>query len=86
MSAADLIGYVAGVLTTASFLPQVVKTWRSGSARDLSLMWLAAFATGVGLWLVYGILLGAVPIIVPNVITFSLLMVLVALKLRRPGA
>lgn len=77
----DLIGYVAGGLTTASFLPQVVQTWRSRSAGDLNLGWLAAFLTGITLWLVYGVLLGAWPIILCNAVTVALVAILLVLKL-----
>ena len=59
----DLIGYLAGSLTTVAFLPQVVKTWRLRSARDLSLAMLSMFTTGGLCWLLYGIALGRWPII-----------------------
>ncbi len=78
----DLVGYVAAVLTTLAFVPQVVKTWRSKSAGDLSGVTLGAFAGGVFLWLVYGIALKAAPIVAANATTFILAMLLVALKLR----
>ena len=80
--AVDLLGYAAAALTTLAFVPQVVKTWRTKSARDLSGATLAAFCLGVFLWLVYGLALGAAPIIAANAITFLLAAVLVGLKLR----
>jgi len=80
--AIDLLGYAAAILTTLAFVPQVVKTWRSKSARDLSGVTLGAFSLGVILWLVYGIALGAAPIIAANATTFLLSVVLVGLKIR----
>jgi MtN3 and saliva related transmembrane protein len=64
--------FVAATLTTLSFLPQVVRTWRTQSADDLSIAMLLAFGTGVLLWLAYGIATHAMPIIVANAITLAL--------------
>lgn len=77
-----LLGTVAGVLTTASFVPQVLKTWRTRSTADISLGMFSAFTAGVGLWLVYGILIGEIPIIVANAITLGLAGTILAFKLR----
>ena len=76
-----LIGHAAGVLTTLSFLPQVIKAWRSRSTGDLSLVMLLTFLTGIGLWLAYGLAIGALPLILANAVTLSLVLVLLALKL-----
>lgn len=78
----DVLGLAAGTLTTAAFFPQVVKTWRSRSAKDISLGMFGIFAAGVFLWILYGIRLGALPVIVSNVITFALALAIVAFKLR----
>ncbi len=78
----DLIGYLAGSLTTVAFLPQVVKTWKSHSARDLSLAMLAIFTTGVLCWLLYGIALGRWPIIIPNIVTLLLTSAILFFKLK----
>lgn len=77
-----LLGTLAGVLTTASFVPQVLKTWRTRSTADISLGMFSAFTAGVGLWLVYGILIGEIPIIVANAITLGLAGTILAFKLR----
>lgn len=82
MDAANLLGLLAGTLTTASFLPQVIKTWRSRSAGDISLVMFALFSLGVLLWIVYGFTVGAVPIIVANVITLLLSMTILVFKIR----
>jgi len=81
-AALDLIGSLAGLLTTAAFVPQVIKTWRSKSAEDLSLATLVTFTTGVVLWLMYGISLGSLPMIVANTVTFALNILLLAMKWR----
>lgn len=77
-----VLGLVAATLTTISFLPQVVKTWRTKSAKDLSLVMLITFNTGVFLWLVYGIYQNALPIILANSITFILNVIILLIKIR----
>ena len=81
-SMANLIGAVAGTLTTIAFVPQVLKTWRTRRADDVSLLMLLMFTTGVGLWMIYGLMLGAVPIIVANLVTIALALSMIVLKLR----
>ncbi|MBU0726533.1 MAG: SemiSWEET transporter [Alphaproteobacteria bacterium] len=78
----DLIGTLAGALTTFSFLPQVIKTWRSRSTRDISLTMFTVFFTGALLWLVYGMLLESFPIILANAVTMVLVTTVIGLKLR----
>ena len=77
-----LIGYIAGALTTISFIPQVVRAWKLKETRDLSLAMLILFAAGILLWTCYGIWTESLPIIVANVTTFVLILVLLGLKLR----
>lgn len=84
-SAADAIGAVAGTLTTLAFVPQVVKTWRTRQTRDISLTMWVAFWLGVCLWLVYGVLLSAWPIIVANLLTLVLAGVVLGIKLGNRG-
>ncbi|SDX77419.1 MtN3 and saliva related transmembrane protein [Albimonas donghaensis] len=78
----EMMGYAAAALTTLSFLPQVFKTWASGSARDLSLGMLLAFFAGVDLWLVYGLAIGDGPLAAANGVTAALVASLLFLKLR----
>ena len=81
----DLLGTLAGFLTTASFVPQVIKTLRSGQTRDISLaMWLA-FCSGVALWTVYGFLLEAWPIVAANIPTLGLAGTILVIKIRNMG-
>ena len=82
MESAATLGFVAGTLTTVAFLPQVVKTWKSRSAKDISLGMFLLFSSGVFLWLIYGISIGAMPLIIANAITFVLAMIIVVFKLR----
>lgn len=77
----QLIGFAAGSFTTLAYVPQVVRTWRTRSAKDLSLGMLIALSTGVSLWLTYGIALGAWPIIIANSVTLVLSFVLIVFKL-----
>lgn len=77
-----LVGYIAGALTTLSFVPQVIRAWKLGETRDLSLAMLLLFALGILLWTFYGIRTGSMPIIAANVITFCLILTLLALKVR----
>jgi MtN3 and saliva related transmembrane protein len=76
------IGLAAGFLTTAAFVPQVAKCWRSRHTQDISLPFTAATAAGLALWLLYGIFLGEAPIILANSATLALVLTLLALKLR----
>jgi MtN3 and saliva related transmembrane protein len=81
-STVDLIGLVAATLTTFAFLPQVITTWRSRSTAGLSLVMLSVLATGVALWLVYGLGAGQLPVILANGATLFLVLLLLALKIR----
>jgi MtN3 and saliva related transmembrane protein len=78
----ETIGTLAATLTTLSFLPQVVKTWRTRSAADLSWLWLTSFALGLILWLVYGAAIGSLPLVVANGITLSLVSAIALIKWR----
>ncbi len=79
------VGFVAGTLTTLSFVPQVLHTARTRRCDDLSYGMLLAFAAGVFLWLLYGIWLHAMPIIVANAITLALIVAILIMKIRFAG-
>lgn len=81
MSAADLIGTVAATLTTIAFVPQAWLIWKSGRAEGVSLGMYAIFTVGVALWLLYGVMLGAWPIVVANAITLVLAAFILLMKL-----
>lgn len=78
----DVLGLAAGGLTTIAFVPQVIKTWQSKSCEDLSWGMFSLFTAGVALWLVYGIVLGAVPIILANLATLVLASVILFFKAK----
>jgi len=78
---AEHLGFIAGIITTASFVPQVIRTWRSKSGRDISAWMMLLLSSGTMLWLIYGIMLGAVPIVAANAVTFTLVVIIFALKL-----
>ena len=78
----DAVGYIAATLTTASFIPQAWHTFRTKDVRGISLSMYSAFTVGVSLWLVYGVLLGAWPIVLANGITLSLASFILVMKLR----
>jgi MtN3 and saliva related transmembrane protein len=82
MDITNIIGSLAGGLTTIAFIPQVVRTWKTRSAQDISLFMFLLFSCGVLLWLIYGILLHALPIILANGITLALSTSILALKIR----
>ena len=76
------LGYAAGVITVASFLPQVVRAWRTRRTRDLSLVSLALLLTAGGLWVVYGALSRDWPVVATNGGMVALLLLLAGAKLR----
>ena len=78
----ELLGFLAGTLTTLAFIPQTLKSLRTRSVNDLSLTMLIAFNVGLVLWLAYGLALRALPIIVANFATLCCSLTLLALKLR----
>jgi MtN3 and saliva related transmembrane protein len=82
MNVTNLIGILAGILTTSAFLPQVVKTIRTKSTKDISLGMFSVTATGLALWLTYGILSGALPVIIANAVSLPLCLTILAYKLR----
>ena len=87
MQTTDLIGAIAGTLTTISFVPQVIKTWRSRSASDISFSMFLLFSLGVAFSLVYGLSIQAMPIVLSNTITLILSLSIICMKLwfeRRP--
>ena len=82
MDTTILIGYMAGTLTTISFLPQVIRSWKTKSTHDISFAMLSLFGLGMLLWATYGFWIESPPIILANVITFGLIIVLLAMKIK----
>ncbi|HLO88375.1 SemiSWEET transporter [Anabaena azotica] len=82
MDFVTILGIVAATLTTIAFLPQVWRTWKTKSAKDVSFIMLIAFMSGLVLWLIYGIILNALPIILANSITLVLNFIILWLKIK----
>ena len=82
MNAVTLLGLVAAALTTTAFLPQLLKTWRTKSAKDVSLWMLITFSIGVFLWLIYGLYIQSLPVIIANAVTLVLSSINLILKIR----
>jgi MtN3 and saliva related transmembrane protein len=82
MQLVPLIGLLAGTLSTIAYVPQVVKSWRSGSTSDVSLTMFAIMVTGVTLWLIYGVFVHDIPIIVANGTTLLLAGTVLVLKIK----
>jgi MtN3 and saliva related transmembrane protein len=82
----EFTGYFAAILTTLSFLPQVFKTWRSGSAGDFSWTWIGGFGAGLALWLVYGLAQQSLPLVGANAVTLSLVLAIALVKWREGGS
>ena len=78
----EIIGYLAATLTTASFVPQAWHTFRTKDVSGISLGMYSAFTLGVTLWLIYGCLLGAWPVVAANAVTLSLAGLILTMKLR----
>lgn len=79
--AIKLVGFLAGALTTVSFLPQVVKSLRTRHMGDFNLLFIVLMLAGLVLWTVYGFMLGQLPLIVANGVTIALNLILLWLKL-----
>jgi MtN3 and saliva related transmembrane protein len=78
----EIIGLIAAFFTTAAFVPQVVKTWKTKEVENLSLTMYLVMLTGVILWLIYGININSISIILANIVTITLVCVIIILKLR----
>ncbi|UKV16122.1 SemiSWEET transporter [Thalassospiraceae bacterium SW-3-3] len=82
MSFETVLGLLAGSLTTVAFLPQVIRTWRTRSTADISLVMFLILCTGIALWLVYGLIRGDWPVIIANGFTLVLASTILFFKLR----
>src|SRR3990167_7415363 len=82
MTRIEIIGYVAATLTTASFVPQALLIYRTRNVTGISLGMYGAFTVGIALWLVYGLLLRAWPIVGANLVTLVLALAILSMKIR----
>ena len=77
----NFFGYLAAILTTIAFLPQLIKTLKTKKAEDVSLITLIMFITGVGSWIIYGYKISSTPILIANIITFILNLLILISKI-----
>ena len=82
MAYIDIIGFLAGTFTTLALAPQAIKSWKTKHTKDVSLGWIIILTIGVFLWIIYGILLEALPVIVANSVTFILCVTVLVLKIK----
>jgi len=82
MNGITLLGIMAGTLTTIALLPQVVKTWRSKSTKDISAGMFSTSCMGLLLWTFYGFAINSMPIIIANIVSFTLAFTILVLKIR----
>ena len=77
----EIFGYIAAILTTAAFLPQLIKTLKTKKADDVSLITLIMFIIGVLCWIIYGYKISSIPILLANLITLILNLLILFSKL-----
>ena len=82
METSTILGLVAGAITSFSFLPQVIKTLRMRSAHDVSIEMFSFLSFGIFLWIIYGLLIGSLPVILANCIALIFTLAMVFLKIR----
>ena len=82
MAPIEILGLVAGTITSVTFLPQVIKIWQTKSAKDLSLMMLLLLMLGVVLWLIYGLVVMSAAIIYTNSMVLAMSLIMLYFKMR----
>ncbi len=78
----QLVGIVAGIFTSSSLMPQLIKTFKTKKAEEISLIMLITLMLGIGLWIYYGILREDLPIIITNGFSFMLNIILIVLRIK----
>lgn len=78
----NLIGFVAGALTTLAYVPEVAMTFRTKSAKELDTAWIVIAAVGTALWAVYGFVVMSYPVILANIASIFLVLSLLYAKMR----
>ena len=81
MDIINIVGAAGGIVSSVTFLPQVIKIWKTKSAKDLSVGTLLFLVLNVSLWLLYGILTNLYPIIITNGIVLSMVFIMLYFKL-----
>ena len=78
----EILGYISATITTIAFLPQIIKTFKTKSAKDVSVGMFVLFTTGVFLWIIYGILTNTMPVLIANAVIFCLSLTQIVLKMK----
>lgn len=78
----EIIGFIAAACTTFAFVPQVIRVWRTRSARDISLAMYGILVVGTSLWIVYGVRIRSLPLVLANAVSLMLVITVLAGKLR----
>ena len=78
----NIVGYIAAIFTTISFVPQAIHTIRTKNTKGISLPMYVLFTIGVFLWLVYGIYFKMMPVIIANAITLVLASIILTFKIK----
>lgn len=81
MDAVTILGLVGGALTTSSFLPQVIKSWKTKSTGDVSMWMFLLLTVGILIWMVYGFMIGSLPVVVANAGSFILSVTMIIFKI-----
>ncbi len=82
MEIIEIVGYLAAIFTTISFIPQVLKVIKDKQTRNISLQMYLIFSTGVFFWFIYGLLINSLPIIIANFFTLSFALIILIYKLK----
>jgi len=78
----EIIGLIAATLTTAAYVPQVIKTWKTKDVKSMSLSMYIVMFSGVAMWFTYGVLLNSLAIVLANIVTGGLTFTLIFLKIK----
>jgi len=82
MNSIDILGIVAGILTTSGFVPQIIKTYKTKKVRDISLLMFILLLTGLLLWLIYGIIEKNIPILFTNITAITYVVIILSMKIK----
>ena len=85
MNPVDILGYAAGAITTLTFLPQVIKTYKERSARDVSLNMFLIAAVNEVMWIIYGALKSDMVIVLTNVVVLAMSLTMIFFKIKYGG-
>ncbi len=82
MNNVEIIGFIAGIFVAVSLLPQVIKSWRTRSTKDIALSWSVINLSGQILWIVYGVYIGSLSLVIMSSIALVMNIFMVVLKLK----